>query len=236
MLIQHPDAGNILVDVGIGEKWDAKGQKIYKIRHATSQGLVGLNAGLAKFGLTTDDIDHVVLTHLHFDHAGGLTRWDDGDPDAVVPAFPGRPHYVMRDHWKWAQNPSERDAGSFRKMDFEFLDGGDAELVLVDGHTELFDGVTLIPRFGHTESMACVKVDASDGTYIFMADLIPTSGHIKVPYVMAYDLNPKITCREKREILSEAARRGWRLAFQHDPIVEWCRVEEDGRGGYRIPT
>ena len=237
MLIRHPDADNILVDVGIGRKWDAKGLKIFNIRHSSPSGSLGLEAGLARVGLTTDDIDHVILTHLHFDHAGGLSRWHDEARDRVVPTFPGRPHYVLRDHWRWANSPSERDAGSFRAMDFSFLEDPDlATLVLMDGHNELFEGVTIIPRFGHTPSMACVKVDAHDATYVFMADLIPTAGHIRVPYVMGYDLDPVTTCREKREILSEASRHGWRLAFEHDPVTEWCRVEADGRGGWRIPT
>jgi glyoxylase-like metal-dependent hydrolase (beta-lactamase superfamily II) len=93
--------------------------------------------------------------------------------------------------------------------------------------------VTLIPRYGHTHAMACVKVDAQDATYLYLADLIPTLGHLRVPYVMGYDLNPVVTCREKRELLSEAARQGWKLFFEHDPHTATCRVEDDGRGGWR---
>ncbi len=236
MLIRHPVAGNILVDVGIGQKWDEKGRRIYNIRH-TDEGeggaALGLEAGLRAYGLGMDDIDHVILTHLHFDHAGGLTVVRDGE---LQPVFAGRPHYVMRQHWEWANAPSERDAGSFRREDFGiFEDRPDlAPLTLLDGITELFDGVTLIPRYGHTPAMSCVLVDAGHDKYIYLADLIPTAGHVRIPYVMGYDLDPRATCREKREILSEAARHDWVLFFEHDPTRATCRVEPDGRGQWRI--
>lgn len=242
MLIRHPEAGHILVDAGIGQKWDEKGRRIYNIRHEDSPGgpALGIEASLAAQGLTPADIDHVVMTHLHFDHAGGLTKVVERDGQAqVVPTFPGRPHYVMREHWSWAHAPSERDAGSFHAEDFSFLEDGQegTSLHLLDGLTELFPGVTLIPRRGHTPSMACVLVEAADGPAIFLADLIPTAGHIRIPYVMGYDLEPRITCLEKREILAEASRHGWRLFFEHDPYTPWCHVESDGRGAWRqVPS
>lgn len=236
MLIRHPTAGNILVDVGIGEKWDAKGRRIYDIRHTDEReggAALGLAAGLGAHGLTPDDIDHVVLTHLHFDHAGGATVERDG---VLEPTFAGRPHYVMRQHWEWANAPSERDRGSFRREDFGvFEDRPDAApLTLLDGITELFPGVTLLPRYGHTPAMSCVLVDTAHARYVYLADLIPTAGHVRVPYVMGYDLDPLTTCREKRELLSEAARHDWVLFFEHDPIRATCRVEPDGRGQWRI--
>ena len=232
MLIRHPEAGNILVDVGIGTRWTDKERGIYDVRHADADASpLGLEAGLARVGLGLGDIDHVLLTHLHFDHAGGLARWGEGG--ALTPTFAGKPHYVLREHWAWAWRPTERDAGSFRKDDFGFLERGDTPLHLLDGYSEPFRGVTLIPRYGHTHAMACVKVDAQDATYLYLADLIPTLGHLRVPYVMGYDLNPVVTCREKRELLSEAARQGWKLFFEHDPHTATCRVEDDGRGGWR---
>ncbi len=236
MLIRHPTAGNILVDVGIGHRWDEKGAKIYNIRHQDTLGdgrMLGLASGLQALGLGLDDIDHIILTHLHFDHAGGLTR--KNEQGLLMPTFPGRPHYVLREHWSWANRPSERDRGSFRLDDFGFLEQNPdlAPLHLVEGWCELFPGVTLIPRYGHTTAMACLKVEAEDGIWAYMADLIPTVGHLKIPYVMGYDLRPMVTCREKREILSEAAQHGWKLFFEHDPHTMWCHVESDGRGGWR---
>lgn len=242
MLIRHPEAGNILVDTGMGDKWDAKGRKIYNVRHEDTLGdgrPLGLEAGLAAAGLAVSDIDHVVLTHLHLDHAGGATRWANEERSAVEAVFAGKPHYVMAEQWSWAHSPSERDRGSFIKADFAWLeeDPQGSELHLLDGLTELFDGVTLIPRRGHTPGMACVKVDAEEATWIYLADLIPTAGHLKIPYVMGYDLAPVTTCREKREILSEASRHHWRLFFEHDPTTAWCHVEPDGRGAWRqVPS
>lgn len=237
MLIHHPDAGRILIDAGIGHKWDEKGRKIYKIRHQDDlhdQAALGLEAGLQRCGLSLGDIDHVIMTHLHFDHAGGLTRWADKPGGEVVPTFPNTPHYVLRKHWSWANAPSERDRGSFHPEDFSFLENPDnAPLHLVEGHSEIFPGITLIPRDGHTTHMACVKVEAEDDTWLYLADLIPTVGHLKIPYVMGYDLRPMTTCDEKREILDEAARHNWKLFFEHDPHTAWCRVEADKRGNWR---
>jgi glyoxylase-like metal-dependent hydrolase (beta-lactamase superfamily II) len=142
----------------------------------------------------------------------------------------------MREQWEWAHHPTERDAGSFRREDFGLFedDPSAAPLTLLDGQCELFDGVTLMPQRGHTPGMSCVLIEAEDDTYIYLADLIPTAGHVKIPYVMGYDLDPVTTCREKRAMLSEASRQGWTLFFEHDPLRATCRVEEDGRGAWRI--
>lgn len=233
LLLRHPQAGNVLVDVGIGQKWDPKGQQIYKIRHDDPAGPLGLAAGLAAHGLRAEDIDHVVLTHLHFDHAGGLTRRDPSG--TIKPTFSPRTQYHLQaQHWAWAHNPTERDQGSFHREDFDFLEDPDlGTLRLYDGVAEVLPGVTLIPCFGHTTAMSCVKIEARDETLLFLADLIPTTGHLKIPYVMGYDLRPMETCREKRALLDEAARHDWRLVFEHDPDTASCRVEPDGRGAWR---
>ncbi len=232
LLIEHPTAGRILVDVGLGDRWDAKSAAIYNMRPSTPGGARGIGAALEGVGLGVEDIDHVVLTHLHFDHAGGLCTQGEGGVTRAV--FPQATHYVMRENWSWAWRPSERDRGSYREEDFAFFERADAPaLRLLDGLTELFPGVTLIPRRGHTYGMAVVLVEAEEATWCHMADLIPTAGHLRVPYVMGYDLQPVVTCQEKRELLSEASRHGWRLIFEHDPEVAWCCVESDGRGDFR---
>ncbi len=231
LLIKHPSAGNILVDVGIGTKWDDKGRSIFNIRQEVDGCQLGIRAALAEHGLKPSDVDHVVMTHLHFDHAGGLTERDAAGE--LSPVFPQTPHYVLKEHWDWANAPSERDRGSFHPEDFAFLRDSE-HLHLVEGMSEVFEGVTLIPRYGHTEAMAVVKVDTPEQTYLHLADLIPTAGHVRIPYVMGYDLDPRRTVREKRELLSEAYRHNWKLVFEHDPFCESAFVEPNGRGDYRV--
>lgn len=228
LLVQYDDR-NVLVDVGIGNRWSQKDREIYKIGAQD----VGLTAALASHGLSPDDIHDVVLTHLHFDHAGGVSRvTDTGD---VVAAFPRAKHWVQRRNWGWAHSPSARDGGSYRAEDLAVFESADApELALVDGPAEILPGIEVFPQNGHTFGMQIVKVATPHATYVHLADLIPTSSHLRDPYVMGYDLQPLVTVEEKREVLYHAARENWILVFEHDPVVAASRVEFDAQGRPRL--
>lgn len=227
MLVQYADR-NVLVDVGIGTKWSDKERDIYKIGAQDP----AMSEALAKHDLTPDDIDDVVLTHLHFDHAGGVSRFHENGQ--IVPTFANASHWVQRSNWGWANGPSARDGGSYRPVDFGFFERGDTALEFVDGPAEILPGIEVIPMNGHTFGMQIVKVTTPDGTWVHLADLIPTSSHLRDPYVMGYDLQPLVTVKEKREVLYHAVRDDWWLVFEHDPVVASAQVEFDDRGRPRL--
>lgn len=227
LLVEYADGMRVLVDVGMGDRWTDKERGIYNV-HTQD---IGLTDGLAAHALDSTAIDHVVLTHLHFDHAGGLRTQGDS-PGSYRAAFPQATHWVQRRNWSWAHGPSARDGGSYRTEDFAWLgeDAGAPSLNLIDGVAEILPGIEVLPQHGHTFGMQVVKITTDTYTLAFLADLIPTSAHMRDPYVMGYDLQPLITVQEKRALLYEAACHDWILCFEHDPVIDLARVEFDKRG------
>lgn len=211
----------ILVDTGLGSKFDDRRSEIFKVSRPGS----GLLGELERRGLQPDDVTDVVLTHLHFDHCGGTTWRRDGELHLT---FPVATHHVQRRNWAWAHQPSDKDSGSFRREDFAPLDGS-GRLRLVDGDTELFEGIRTTVVEGHSPGMQLVWVEDDETTLLFLADLVPTRTHLRWPYIMAYDNQPLVTLAEKRQILPRAAEQSWILVFQHDPECEAAAValEED---------
>ncbi len=211
----------VLIDTGIGDRWDAKQRDIYGMERRAGQLLTELDQA----GIARDSVTDVILTHLHFDHCGGACL----DVEGMTPAFPEARWWVQRQHWDWAHHPSERDRASFRPEDFDPL-ADTGRLELVDDHTEILPGLRLTAVSGHTPAMQMVEFHTGGGVLVFLADLIPSVHHIHLPWVAGFDLNPLLTLSEKRQVLSRAVADDYLLVFQHDPVHEACRVDfADGR-------
>ena len=214
---------NVLVDTGIGGKGDQKFREIFMIDRDPP-----LEGSLAAHGLRPEDIDVVINTHLHLDHAGGNTRVaDDGN---IVPAFPRAKYVIHRGEWEDATNPDERTRGSYITDDYLPLEGrkGAIEFVDGDGEIEVVAGVSVVVTGGHTAFHQCVKVESEGKVALFLADLIPMASHLPLPYITAYDLVPQETLRAKKRLLNRAVDEGWLVVFQHDPRVEAAYLRREG--------
>jgi glyoxylase-like metal-dependent hydrolase (beta-lactamase superfamily II) len=213
----------ILVDSGIGTKWSEKLVDIYAIDHSTYQ----LDTALASVGCTRDEVTHVVLTHLHFDHVGGATRFDA--TGKAVLTFPNADYLVQFDNLGHAHAPSEKDKASFIEYTIKPLEDS-GRLVGVNGEKEIAPGVHILVTHGHTPGHQLVKVSSKEETILFCGDTVPTASHIPIPWVMAYDLYPLTTMEEKRDLFIQAVKGNWKLAFCHDPKIAFCGLTcEDGK-------
>jgi glyoxylase-like metal-dependent hydrolase (beta-lactamase superfamily II) len=217
----------VLVDCGLGDKWDARRAD----RFAIDRSAGGLDAALSRLGLSRQDVTDVLLTHLHFDHAGGISRRGAGG--RLELAFPRAVHHLQRRAWQHAHAPTERDAGGFAPDDFEPLAHSNL-LHLVEGEAQLFPDVDLIVSEGHTPGQQLPRF-RGDGTHVtWCGDVIPTHAHLRPSWVMAYDLLPVTTLEEKKVLMAEALEDGGVLAFDHDLEMAACRLgEEDGRPVFR---
>jgi glyoxylase-like metal-dependent hydrolase (beta-lactamase superfamily II) len=212
----------ILVDVGNGSKYNEKLASIYKL-DTTKYDIV---SSLKKHNLVPADITDVILTHLHFDHAGGSTINDNGE---VRPTFPKAKYFVQREHWRAANNPTERDRASFFKEDFIPLQFYGL-IEHTDGEGEIFPGISVRIVNGHTTALQCPVISDGTTTLFYCADLMPTTSHVNLPWIMAYDLRPLVTLEEKRKILNQAVDESWILFFEHDPVTEAVRVMRTEKG------
>lgn len=220
MLVEAGDR-RLLVDAGIGSRWDGHHRALYGFDQSS-----GLDAALGALGLSRGDITDVVLSHLHFDVAGGLSR-DEGGEQRL--SFPNATVHLQRRHWKWAHQPSEKDHGSFRTEDFALLERS-GQLHLLEGATELCPGVDLFVSEGHTVGMQLVRLEHGDEALVFCGDLVPTTAHLHAPWVSALDLYPLTSIEEKKQVLAQAVEERWRLVFTRDPLVAACTVKDDGCG------
>jgi glyoxylase-like metal-dependent hydrolase (beta-lactamase superfamily II) len=223
LLLLDVDGGirRILIDTGMGCAWDPKERAIYAVEHPNGS----LNDHLASLGVPAESVTDVVLTHLHFDHAGGLLR-EDGRA-----SFPNATHHVQRENWVWAHHPTLRDAGSYRRDRFGWLGVG-GNLVLHDGLSRVADVLTLHPMFGHTPGMQIVDFEYQSQRYLHVADLVPTAAHVPLAWVMGYDLHPATTVREKYALYEDALRTDAILIPGHDPHRAFVRVERRGPDRY----
>jgi glyoxylase-like metal-dependent hydrolase (beta-lactamase superfamily II) len=198
----------ILVDTGMGDKWNAKEQRMYRLDRS-----VTLLDGLARLGLDPEDIDVVVNSHLHFDHAGGNTRLVDGRP---VPTFPRARYLVQKGEWEDATHPHERNRASYQESSFVPM-AEHGQLELVEGEVEIAPGVHVVPVGGHTAHHQMIRVEGGGRTLVVPTDILPTASHLPLAYIMSYDLYPVGTLEAKRGLLRQVAEEGWQIVFYHDP-------------------
>ncbi|MDB5249096.1 MAG: beta-lactamase [Segetibacter sp.] len=223
LLIETGDR-RILVDTGMGDKQDAKFFSHYYIHgHDTLEG------SLAKHGFTRDDITDVFHTHLHFDHCGGSIIKED---DQLIPAFKNATYWSNEQHWKWATEPNDREKASFLKENIlPIEDSGRLQFVEVKEGASIFDeAITLKFAYGHTDAMMLPVINYKGRTIVYMADLLPSTAHLPLPYVMSYDMFPLKTLTEKKTFLQEAVERDYVLFFEHDARVECCTLQNTEKG------
>jgi glyoxylase-like metal-dependent hydrolase (beta-lactamase superfamily II) len=224
LLVEAPEA-LVLVDTGVGNKEEEKFRQIYGIENEGNP--TRLEDGIRAAGHDPLDIDLVVLTHLHFDHAGGATFL--GEDGIVAPAFPRARYVVQEAELAFGRRRNERIQASYLPANFEPI--ADAGLWdLVKGDHLLTRGVRLLPTPGHTPHHQSVLVESGGETACFLADVCPTTAHLPLPWIMGYDLEPLVTLESKRGLWGRAREEGWLLVFEHDPTVPWGRLDEDGRG------
>jgi glyoxylase-like metal-dependent hydrolase (beta-lactamase superfamily II) len=227
LLVEHPD-GLVLIDTGSGNKESAKFHDIYGIENAGPDGRTALEQGIRSAGFRPEDVTLVIDTHLHFDHAGG-NSWRDA-AGVVRPSFPNARYVVQRGEYAWATTPNERTAASYFPANIAPVEAA-GQLDLVEGEVELRPGLRVVPTPGHTPHHQSVLLDGGAGAVaLFLGDVIPTSHHVPLPWIMGYDVEPLVTLESKRRLLTRAAGEGWLLVFEHDAHVPWGRVASDGSG------
>ncbi len=217
-LLVESGSRKILIDVGIGDK---QPEKFFS--HFYLSGETDIEKALNQKGFSAEDITDVFLTHLHFDHCGGaIKRLEDG---SYTTTFPNATYWSNERHWEWATKPNPREAASFLKENILPIEASGQLKFLSEGE-ELIPGFTHFYANGHTDAMMIPKLNFNGKTIVYMADLLPSVGHIPLPYVMGYDMKPLVTLKEKDLFLKEACEKGYILFLEHDPVNECCSLKQ----------
>jgi len=220
LLVLQGHGKTIVVDAGCGTGYDDKLAKIYAFEFNNP-----MRESLATLDLTPEDVTDVLLTHLHFDHGGGVAC-PDGDTWKLT--FPNATHHLQRAQWEHALAPNQRDRASYFRERIEILER-EKRLELYDGGGPFAEGIELLTFDGHTPGQQLPKISDGTTTLFHCGDLVPLVAHLPTPYIMSYDLQPVLSMEEKVRTLTRAADEEWLLFFEHDPDTEACRVKLDGR-------
>lgn len=213
----------ILVDNGIGDKQDEKFLSHYYLHGADT-----LEKSLRSKGFSKKDITDVFLTHLHFDHCGGSVIREG---EKLRPAFKNAFYWSNQQHWDWAVHPNDREKASFLKENIlPIQDSGQLRFVETKDGVEFHDDIKIRFAYGHTDAMMLPQIEYKGRTVVFMADLLPSVGHIPLPYVMAYDMFPLTTLSEKKLFLEEAVNKNYVLMLEHDSVNECCTLKQTDKG------
>ena len=215
----------IIIDTGNGDKWDDKNRSRYNI----DLDKINLSSSLEKYGFIPADITDVFCTHLHFDHAGGNTSIEDGK---IVPTFPNATYWIHQDNWDLANSPSEKDRGSYLAENWSVL-AENGMIEYVTDREEFLPGIEIMLTYGHTNGMMHPLIKDGDNTVFYAADIFPMAAHVPLAWVMAYDLNPVQTIKEKRSLLPTMVDKNWTVFFEHDPLRQAGKVTMDGKH-YRL--
>lgn len=213
----------ILIDNGYGDKQDEK-----FFRHVHLNGGDGLDGALKKHGYTFDDITDMIITHLHTDHCGGGVKYNQ-DKTGFEMVFKNATYWVSKPQWEWAMNPNKQEAAAFLEENLIPMQES-GQLKFVEKDTELYSGIKLRLYNGHTVGQIIPYINTGKETFVFMADLIPSTAHIPLVWNMAYDVNPMDMLKEKEYFLNEAADNNYTLFFQHDLYNECVRVHKTEKG------
>jgi glyoxylase-like metal-dependent hydrolase (beta-lactamase superfamily II) len=227
-MLVETDNRLILIDTGLGNKQDAKFFSHYDLTETVS-----LEDALKQYGFDKTDITDVFLTHLHFDHCGGAIERKN---DRLLPAFPRARYWSNESHFAWASNPNDRERASFLKENIEPIsESGLLEMVALDETAtpsvcQFAEGFQFRIVNGHTRAMMLPQLEYKGRKVVFMADLLPSAGHIPLPYIMAYDMFPLTSLKEKKLFLEEAVAGDYVLFFEHDPLYECCTLQKTEKG------
>jgi glyoxylase-like metal-dependent hydrolase (beta-lactamase superfamily II) len=222
LLVEHDD-GLVLIDTGIGNKENDKFIDIYGVQNAGANGRTQLEDALRQLGHGPDDVRWVINTHLHFDHAGGDTWLDPAGKVGL--AFPKARYVVQQGELDFARNTNERTAASYLAHNFE-----NVPFQLVDGEAQVLPSIRVLPTPGHVPYHQSVLIESGGERACFVADLVPTSAHLPLPWIMGYDLEPLITLETRRRFYRRAEAEEWLLVFEHDPTVVSGRLGKEGKG------
>jgi glyoxylase-like metal-dependent hydrolase (beta-lactamase superfamily II) len=212
----------VMVDAGMGDRWTDKLRRIYDIRPAESVGT----------GLDPASVTDIILTHLHFDHARGIFRARPGGEGAADLRYPGARVHVQAANYATAKSPNARERASYIAEDTKLLER--TRLVLASGSQEILPGVWVHETNGHTRGHQWVEVKGESRTVAFPSDIVPTSRHLPLPYLLGYDISAETLLAEKDALLSRAVAEGWILVFGHDPDIIAGRVSRDDKGHYAL--